>query len=174
MRSTVVLLTGTPGIGKTTIVRDVVTSAIECCGGFYTLAVSDGKGRTGFEIVTLDGKRALLAEKNGDPNAPRIGSYRVNIESIDKFAVPAMAKAAADGKIVVVDEIGPMEALSSAFRSSVKDVLDDTGVAVFGTIVQRACDFADEIKAHPRVRLIRITRANRNRWLEPLRRLLEL
>lgn len=169
MTKSVILLVGAPGIGKTTIVRDVISSAVGYFGGFYTVAMLEGTGRTGFEIVTLDGKRVPLAAKDGNPHGPRVGAYRVNIESIDNYAVPAIVKAAKNGKIVVIDEIGPMEVLSNAFRSSVRDMVQNPDVVVFGTIVQRHCEFADEIKAHPRVHLIGLTRANRNHWLAPLR-----
>jgi nucleoside-triphosphatase THEP1 len=65
-------------------------------------------------------------------------------------------------RIVVVDEIGPMEVLSSEFKSTVSGIITNPSLAMFGTIVQRQCDFADELKVHPRVTLIDVTRENRN------------
>lgn len=172
MRPEVILLTGRPGVGKTTLVREIVSSATLQFGGFYTIAATEHGTRTGFEIVTIDGSRALLAEKAGDNGHPRVGAYRVNVEAIDQVAIPSMLRAVAKRQTVVVDEIGPMEVLSSRFQLAIQEIVNDENVAVFGTIVQRSCSFADQIKAHPRVRLIALTVANRGEWARSLPALL--
>ncbi len=172
MAKEVILLTGPPGIGKTTILRDVISSTIGPYGGFYTLAVSESGMRTRFDIVTLDGKRAVLAEKTR-PNMPMVGSYHVNIEALDSIAVPALKDAMMTGKTVVVDEIGPMEVLSTEFRLTISGIVANPDLSLLGTIVQRQCDFADELKAHPRLTLIDITRENRNRLRAQLHSLLQ-
>jgi len=52
------------GVGKTTLVKHVVQK-LQKSGilltGFYTEEVRGHHGRTGFDIVTLDGQRAPLA-----------------------------------------------------------------------------------------------------------------
>ena len=53
-----------PGIGKTTMVRNVVKKLEEKgikCQGFYTQELREGRTRVGFDIVTLDGKIAPLS-----------------------------------------------------------------------------------------------------------------
>ncbi len=50
------LITGGPGSGKTTIVRQAASAAGVRAGGFYTEEVRSGGVRQGFRIVTLDGK----------------------------------------------------------------------------------------------------------------------
>ncbi|MQL86561.1 hypothetical protein Taro_019088, partial [Colocasia esculenta] len=60
------LVTGPPGVGKTTLVMRVLESLRAShpdlrVRGFYTREVREGSQRVGFEVVTLDGRRGPLA-----------------------------------------------------------------------------------------------------------------
>jgi nucleoside-triphosphatase len=57
----IVLLSGKPGCGKTTVVRKTVERLPLPVGGFYTREMRMAGRRLGFEIVTLDGRRGVLA-----------------------------------------------------------------------------------------------------------------
>jgi nucleoside-triphosphatase len=180
----VILLTGRPGIGKTTAIRHVVKTLGNRAGGFYTREVRAAGRRTGFELVactqlrwaTLAGETALLATRGPDVALDRpapFGRYRVNLDAIDAVGVPALLDALDQGQVVVVDEIGPMEILSPRFRDAILRLLEGD-VAVVGTIVLRPQPFADRVKAHPRVTVRHVTRDNRddlpNRILSELAR----
>lgn len=54
----VILLTGDPGCGMTTLIQRVLADLSLPVGGFYTQEVREGRTRKGFEIITLDGRRA--------------------------------------------------------------------------------------------------------------------
>lgn len=62
-----ILLTGLPGVGKTSVIRAVVQSLWDKHGlqtaakGFYTEELRAEGRRVGFDVVTLDGKRSYLA-----------------------------------------------------------------------------------------------------------------
>jgi nucleoside-triphosphatase len=160
----VILLTGRPGTGKTTAIRQVVNELGSRASGFYTREVRVGRQRTGFELVTLAGETALLATKDPDTSLDRpapFGRYRVNLDAIDAVGVPALLDALHQGQVVVVDEIGPMEILSPRFRDAILRILDSKA-AVVGAIVLRPHPFADRVKAHPRVTVMHITRDNRD------------
>jgi len=142
LKPIVPLLTGPPGVGKSTIIRQVAGRLGGRAGGFFTREVRVDGQRAGFEVVTLGGQTAVLATRNPAP----------------AFAREA---ALAHEQIIIVDEIGPMELFSARFYELVLQMLD-RDVAVTGTIVQRPHPLAGRVKAHPRVRLWPVTLENRD------------
>jgi nucleoside-triphosphatase len=156
---TVILLTGTPGSGKTTLIHNVLSKLSIPAGGFYTQEIRQAGVRLGFEIVTLDGKRGVLAHVDIH-SRQRVGKYGVDIDALDRLAVPAVLNAAAQGWLVVIDEIGPMEILSASFRLVVLAALDSQA-PVLASIVQRSTPFTDQVKAMPGVILLEVRRENR-------------
>ncbi len=71
-----------------------------------------------------------------------------------------MLRAVAAGKIVVIDEIGPMEMLSPLFCDTVQKILDGPA-AVIGALVQRSTPFGDRVRGLERVKVITLTPENR-------------
>lgn len=167
------LITGAPGTGKTTAIRKIVAQGPIIASGFYTEEIREGGKRLGFKIITLDGQQGILAHVN-KPGTPRISRYGVDLAELEALGVDAVRRAITDGEIVVIDEIGPMEILSTQFRSVVMEVLEGD-VPVLGSIVGRSMEFTDRIKAHPNVYLIEIRRDNREevvdrglRWMNEI------
>ena len=163
-----ILITGRPGSGKTTLVRQVLASLAAPAAGFYTRETRGPDGRrTGFELVTLDarlpdgqGQVATLA-RAGSGSRHRVGRYGVDIEALERVGVPAIEAAVEAGHLVVIDEIGKMELLSIAFQRAVIAALRRHRV-LFGAIMQAAHPFADEVKAQPDVFVFELTEANRD------------
>jgi nucleoside-triphosphatase len=162
----VILLTGEPGSGKTTMIQRVLARLSVPAGGFYTQEVREKGTRTGFELVTLDGRRAVLAHVNLQ-SRKRVGKYGVNLAVLDTLAVASIQEAASERKIIVIDEIGPMEILSERFRDAVMQVLQN-GSTVLGTIVERSTPFTDQIKALLGVVVIQVRPDNRDALLEQI------
>src|SRR5260370_39888371 len=122
----VILRAGRPGVGKTTIVNRVHEHyskngfKIE---GLTSREVREDGARTGFMITDLSsGREGWLAKKNLTAG-PRVGSYVVVSDDLEKIGVAALErsmKGAAD--LVIVDKIGPMEITSHSFRNSISRV----------------------------------------------------
>ena len=167
----VYLLTGRPGTGKTSLIKEAIAGMAGRAGGFYTQEIRDQGVRQGFELVTLDGHRAILAHV--DIRSPhRVSKYGVDVAQFDRVGVPALCRAGEQDELVVVDEIGRMELFSSRFRETVLQLIN-SGKRILGTIMLQADPWADTIKYHPQVHLVTVTRANRTqvysellRWLE--------
>ena len=161
--SPALLLTGPPGCGKTTLVRRALQAAGVRAGGFYTEEVREAGRRVGFRIVTLEGGVAPLARR-GAPG-PRVGPSGVNLEGMEAVALPALRRAAREGWVVVVDEIGKMDLLCPAFFPTVWRLLEE-GHPVLGTVLATPHPLADRVKSRPDVRLLRL---RRSAWEEVLR-----
>jgi len=165
------LLTGGPGVGKTTLIKQALDRAYIKAGGFFTEEIRAGGLRQGFRIVTLDGRSAILAHI--DFKSPfRVSKYGIDIESLDTVGVAALRDAIRECDVVVIDEIGKMELFSPSFKDAVLEALDSEK-RVLGTIMFTSHPWADGIKRHANAALITVTRANREQvlaqvisWLE--------
>ena len=166
------LLTGPPGCGKTSLLREVLGRLDAPAGGFFTEEVRQGGHRTGFRLVTLEGRQAMLASVDL-PGPPRVGKYGVDLAALDEVGVPALAEAIARSQLVVVDEIGKMEMASSRFLRAVETALDG-GRAVLGTILLASHPWADAIKRRPEVLLLPLSWSTRERVRDRLLALLRV
>ena len=164
----VYLLTGRPGTGKTSLIKQAVSEFNGEAGGFYTEEIRSQGMRLGFKLVTLDGQEAILAHV--DIHSPyRVSKYGVDIDSLDRVGVSALNQAAEQCDLVVVDEIGKMELFSANFREAVLQIIGG-GKRVLGTIMLNANPWADTIKRQPQVNLVEVTRVNYHQVLDDLRR----
>lgn len=155
----VYLLTGRPGTGKTSIIKQAVAGVKGRAGGFYTEEIRKQGIREGFRLVTLDGRSAVLAHV--DIHSPyRVGKYGVDVDKLDEVGVSALLEAEHHCELVVVDEIGKMELYSDGFREAVFRIIDG-GKKLLGTIMLNPNPWADEIKLKPQVNLVEVTRYNR-------------
>ena len=162
----VYLLTGRPGTGKTSLIKQVVAQMKGKAGGFYTEEIRSQGVREGFRLVTLDGEGAILAHVN--IHSPyRVSKYGVDIDALDRVGVPALYTAAQQCDLVVIDEIGKMELFSASFREAVSRVIN-SGKRVLGTIMLNPDPSADAIKRQPQVNLVTVTRDNYQQVLAEL------
>jgi nucleoside-triphosphatase len=155
-----ILLTGLPGIGKTTIIQKVVRDLTRPAGGFYTREIREGSTRKGFRIISLDGREGLLAHR--DFTGPfRVGRYGVNVADIERIAVNALEQALENSGCLIIDEIGRMELFSQRFQRCVLQCLD-ASTTVLGTIQRARTPFLDRIRSREDVEIITVTTTNRN------------
>ncbi len=164
MKNHIYLLTGTPGSGKTTIIKEALSKSEKSAGGFYTEEIRVQGIRQGFKIVTINGDSAILAHVNIE-SPYRVSKYGVDLDSLEHLAVPAIQMAIQNHDVVVIDEIGKMELFSPAFREAVMEAIE-SGKLVLGTIMFKPHPWADKIKHHPSVKLILVDRTNRQQVLE--------
>ncbi|MFC2003015.1 NTPase [Chloroflexota bacterium] len=167
----VYLLTGRPGTGKTSLIKQVLAGMGSKVGGFYTEEIRKQGVREGFRLVTLAGQSAILAHVNIQ-SPYRVSKYGVDIDSLDRVGVSALYEAAQQCDLVVIDEIGKMELFSANFREAVSQIID-RGERILGTIMLNPNPWADEIKQRSQVNLITVTRDNHQEVLAELLRWLE-
>lgn len=167
----VYLLTGRPGAGKTSLIKQAIAGMKGKAGGFYTEEIRSKGVREGFRLVTLDGQETILAHIN--IHSPyRVSKYGVDTDSLDRVGVSALCKAAEACDLVIIDEIGKMELFSTNFREAVLQIID-SGKRVLGTIMLNPNPWADVIKHRPQVNLVTVTRVNYHQVLDELLRWLK-
>ncbi|MFJ9841287.1 nucleoside-triphosphatase [Kitasatospora sp. NPDC101155] len=154
-----ILLEGRPGSGKTTAIRRLAAllRARETAG-FTTEEIRTGGTRVGFALETLSGERAVLAHVDL-PGPPRVGRYGVDLEVMERLALPALAWSART--LVLVDELGRMELAHRPFEEAVR-ALFAADVDVVATVQAQHSPFTDALKRRADVEVIHLTRANRD------------
>jgi nucleoside-triphosphatase len=155
-----ILITGAPGVGKTTLIRRLVSALDQRnCTGFYTAEIREGNARKGFELVGLDGQKALLAHVEID-SPFRVGRYGVDVEGFDRF-LAAIGFAHTDADVVIVDEIGKMEMFSTKFIQLLDTAFTSDRLLV-ATISAGGSPAIQRFKQHSDVTLFTVTRSNRD------------
>lgn len=162
----VFLVTGSPRIGKTTVliqVADELRIIGFRIGGMISREIRLEGVRVGFEICDCEsGKTGWLAHIN-QPVGPRIGKYRVNLENLDLIGVRAIHNALAEADVVLIDEIGPMELLSTRFVEAVEEAVNGDN-CILATIHYRANHpFVREVKSKKDAEMIVVSQENRDR-----------
>ena len=166
------LLTGRPGTGKTTLIKQAVADLEMAAGGFYTEEIRSGATRLGFRLVTLDGRETTLAHVDFNKRF-RVGKYGVDVAALDSVGVPALRKAAGQCDLVIIDEIGKMELFSTAFREAVSSIIE-SGKTVLGTIMLQPNPWADAVRRLPQVQLVTVTGTGYHQVLYDLRNFLKI
>jgi nucleoside-triphosphatase len=153
-----ILLTGRPGIGKTTVMRrlaDLLAGRV--IGGFYTGEIRVAGQRQGFGVSTLSGTTAVLAHTR--IHSPHhVGRYGVDVEAFERTVLPELARAV---DVLLIDEIGKMECFSARFVQRVRELLNGA-VPIVATVALSGSGFIAEAKRRPDVELLEVTVGNRD------------
>ena len=80
-----ILITGLPGVGKTTLVKSIVSDLDSTTvTGFYTEEIRNRGVRQGFELRAVNGDRKILSHVN--ISSPwRVGKYKIDVTGFDIF-----------------------------------------------------------------------------------------
>ncbi len=171
-----ILLTGRPGIGKTTVLRktvDILRSQGWVVGGMVSSEIRRSGRRIGFEISDLlSGESGILAHiylKEG----PWVGRYRVNLGDLEHIGVRAIQNAIEEAEIICCDEIAPMELCSSLFREVIRKVAKSSKPFI-GTIHSTVvASLIQELEIESSVEVLEVTKKNRDGLYQEIVRLVE-
>ena len=154
-----ILLTGLPGVGKTTIIKQLTHSlATHQPDGFFTQEIRENGIRKGFELATLDGRRQLLSHVN-IPGPRRVGRYGVDLAGFEKL-LETLDLRHSPSQLVILDEIGKMECLSPRFIEEVEALLDSPKM-VIATVGLKGGGFPATVKSYPDCRVVTVNLKNR-------------
>ena len=154
------LISGLPGIGKTTLIKKLIEQIRgKKPVGFYTEEIKFEDQRKGFQLISLDGKRAILAHVLIE-SAHRIGKYGVDLKTFDDF-LDSINYAQNNDSPIIIDEIGKMECLSSKFVKIIWDIMDSDN-PVIATISHTDGGIKGKIKNREDVELYKMNLDNRD------------
>ncbi len=158
-----ILITGLPGVGKTTLIKNIVEALKDLRPvGFYTAEIREGGIRKGFELISLDGRKGLLSHT--DIQSPhRVGKYKVDVKGFEAFlgSIPLLNPST---RLVIIDEIGKMECFSERFKECLIECLNSEKW-VLATIALKGSGFIEEIKRRHDIKFFEITQRNRDSLL---------
>jgi nucleoside-triphosphatase len=119
--------------------------------------------------VTLDGEEVVFGhvDFSAAAGSNRLGKYGLDLSALERIGVGAVRQAVQARRIVIIDEIGPMEIRSPIFRDAVNEALD-SDVPLLATIFARSLPFTNAIKSRPDVTLIEVRPDNRKRLVSEL------
>jgi nucleoside-triphosphatase len=156
-----ILITGNPGVGKTTLVKKLLAQLEQLsAAGFYTEEIRESGIRKGFELVDLRGQRSVLSHVR-IKGPCRVGKYGVDVVGFDAF-LETVDFLDSQTDLIVIDEIGKMECYSDKFTSLMQKILESPTL-VIATIARKGGGFIAEIKERKDVKLFELTMTNRDR-----------
>ena len=161
-----ILVTGLPGVGKTTLIKKLAEVLNDLNPiGFYTAEIREDTIRRGFELIDLDGRKGLLSHI--DIKSPyRVGKYKVDIKGFENFlqTIPFLDPST---RLIVIDEIGKMECYSDQFKKLISGLFDSEK-QVIATIALKGSGFIEEVKRRQDIKLFELTQGNRDSLLSDI------
>lgn len=160
-----IFLTGKPGIGKTTIVKNFVRTFQNVVLGFWTEEIRDphAKGRKEFSLFTTEGKSVVFS--GIDIFSPfRVGKYGVDVKAFEETVLPLLRKCSEDEKrFIVVDEIGKMELFSKEFAEIIENIVFRRRNPFLGTIpISDIHPLVSKIRSSNEVKLLWVGKRTRD------------
>jgi nucleoside-triphosphatase len=158
---TKLLLTGTPGCGKTTVLERVAEHLGDLrLAGFLTRELREHGQRVGFEAIGLGGRRVILAHVRFW-SLVSVGRYGVEPDRLVPLINEEMVRPRGTTvDIYLIDEIGKMECHCPEFIEAVSQLLQGP-VPLVATIALRGVGFIAEVKKRPEVQIVEVTNGNR-------------
>ena len=107
-----ILITGRPGIGKTTLIKKVFNFLSENfknlkINGFITEEIREKGKRTGFKIIFLNQNKEFVFASIYFKTNFKIGKYSVKVKEFEN-EIEKLILINKDSDLLLIDEIGPM------------------------------------------------------------------
>ena len=166
-----ILISGCPGVGKSTLIRKIIENLNCTLDGFFTEEKKEKGKRTGFFITDFLGNREILAHL--DLNSPfRAGYYGVNVEAFETIGYPALRRALEIADLIVIDEIGEMEMDSEKFCEMLVKVFT-SDKPLLAAIKAKDCGLTAKLKARNDTRIFHLTKGNRYKTEDIVKNIIE-
>ena len=151
-------LTGEKRVGKSTLLKQILEKHHGAIGGFFTVKSNEVLA----DCVSVHLLRAGTADVPTEENLLficRAVDDQV-MERFDRMGCAALTERQ-DVTLLVMDELGPHEVNARVFQRTVRQALDGT-IPILGILQKADSVFLKEIAEHPEVKLVEVTKENRD------------
>ena len=149
-------LTGQIGIGKSTLLQNVLKELNLSIGGYTTQRVFEGYYRKYIVKFLYDMEEFTILKVDSRDNSKQI--YPLIFE---RDLISVLDKSLKHKDLIVLDELGCTEDSLEVFKSQVFKLLDSPKI-VFGVLKDDDCGFLNDIRNRNDVTIIRVTEDNRD------------
>ncbi|MFZ5817284.1 MAG: nucleoside-triphosphatase [Bacillota bacterium] len=168
------LLTGAPRSGKSSLIRRLAEASTGAAGIITVERRGADHRRIGFDLLAVycrPGRPLQVIQEAplarlAHPSGLRVGRYGVEPGALE-LAVHALDAAMHEGSLVLIDEIGPLQICSPAFREAVDRCLDSR-CSLLGSLSTQEDPYLAAIRRRPGVRVLEVTPQNRAHLAEGL------
>jgi len=161
-----IAITGRPGVGKTTLIEQVLRKLALPAGGILGKEILTCGHRVGFALVDIaTGEEGILSHIH-QRVGPKIGKYTVNLETLEQLAIPAIEHAVRHMPLVVIDEFAPMELCAPGFVPAVEQALASPKSLMIATHATLDHPLVHEIRQS--LDLVRVKLSNRDALVEQI------
>jgi nucleoside-triphosphatase THEP1 len=167
------LITGEPRSGKSTLIRKLSEFYSAQVTGIFAGEIKDTQGqRIGFRAESLGSPEVLVLAHKASPSKTRVSSYGVHVDTLDLLAqeLGEETRRAYEGKrVLLFDEIGPMQGYSPKLREEITRALGVEVPAIMTIKLEdREMDWIQRIKGLRDTRMITLTPDTRGEVLKQL------
>lgn len=161
-------LTGKIGVGKSTILKNVLKAMDLSVGGYITTRIFEGYYRRYIvkSLCDTEEEHTIIRVDSRDNSKERF------VKAFENGVVSILDKSLENSDLIVLDELGCSESDIIAFTSKVFQLLDSEKI-VFGVLKDDDCRFLNDIKSRNDITIVTITKENRNYVLEEIIDILE-
>lgn len=170
-------ITGLPRSGKSAVMEKVLEMLVDerkreiqmrgslsdapIIGGMQTVPILDGSERLGYKVVDIVTKEeAIMAHKSIDSRL-RVLGYGIDIEALEKVAIPAIEYARDECEVLVIDEIGKFAVESEAFVNVVRSALEVDKPTLLTLHKKSRHPLLQDIRRRDDGRILEVTPVNR-------------
>ncbi len=165
-----IFLTGLPHCGKSTLLEAII-SQIPKKQGFLTREIKEAGSRTGFRIVTASGDNGTLASIHST-SPIRVSKYGVDIPRFEAMLSPLFSFEKKD--LLYIDEVGQMELYSDRFQELVRNYLEEENPFIGTLSAVYDHSLIQEIKQRDDVKIMEVTKENRDTFREEIEKIIEV
>ena len=158
-------ISGLPGAGKTYALLKVI-EMLEAdgkkVGGMITEPIVRRNRREGFYVMDWASKEKRVLASKDIESKTTVGKFGVDVTALEEVGVAALRNATANSDVIVIDELGKIEAESPTFVQAVKDALDADKPLILTLHKKSRNPLLQDIRRRDDLRILEVTQVNRN------------